>query len=114
MEDDQDIIDAAMGLFEAWRSAKKPVYVAVQYEQEATDLEGLLVEVGEYVRFQDTTGIYKMAFLPHMFVHVSVSVNERGTTIKCEQSPYGPDIEISDFQRRPPFAEVDARNRTIH
>jgi hypothetical protein len=113
MEDDQQI-DATMGLFREWCSTKKPVYVALQHEQEATDLEGLILEVGEYVRFQDTTGIYKLAFLPHMFVHVSVSANERGTTIRCEQSPYGPDIEISDFQRRPAFAEVDARNRTIH
>jgi hypothetical protein len=112
--DDQQIIDAAMGLFGEWCSTKKPVYVAVQHEQEGTDLEGLITEVGEYVRFQDTTGVYKVAFLPHMFVHVSVSVSERGTTVKCEQSPYGPDIEISDFQRRPAFAELEARNRTIH
>src|SRR3954466_11523555 len=114
MEDDRQIIDAAMGLFGELCSAKKPVYVAVQHEQEGADLEGLITEVGEYVRFQDATGIYKIAFLPHMFVHVSVFVNERGTTVKCEQSPYGPVIEISDFRRRVAFADVDARNRTIH
>jgi hypothetical protein len=112
-EDDGGIIEAAMEQLERWRSSKQSVYVAIRHGEEWADLEGTIAAIDRFVRFQDALAVYKIDFLPHMFVHVSVESSDEGTTIKCEQSPYGVNIEISDIQRRLSFAEVEASNPSV-
>ena len=113
MDDDQATIDAAMDQFEYWRSNRTPVYVAVRHENDWMDLEGKITEVGEFVRFQDELGVVKLAFLPQMFIDVSVETGKLSTTVKCERSPYGPNLEISDIQRRPKFVPKKTTRRLV-
>jgi len=113
VEDDQPSINAAMQQFTLWREAKARVYVAVLQNSELMDVEGKIVEVGKYIRFEDDLGVVKLSFLPHMFVDVAVISDAGGTTVKCQQSPLGPDLEISDVQKRALLDVADVRRRRV-
>jgi hypothetical protein len=42
-------------------------------------------------------GSVDLAFLPDSFVDLWIETTQRGSTIRCERSPYGGDLELTDI-----------------
>jgi hypothetical protein len=106
---DTHVLGKALGQLNQWCLARTRVRLIVWNGIERSEWQGEMVWVGDETRFQDSLGVLQLEFSPSLFEDVSIERFEASITVKCERSPDGDNIEISNLESHTAFTSSEPR-----